>query len=66
MPISLLAQNPLYFVAWVAAILIALTFHEFSHALAAHWLGDQTAKHMGRLSLNPLVHLTRSAFWRWC
>jgi len=62
MPISLLAQNPLYFVAWVAAILIALTFHEFSHALAAHWLGDQTAKHMGRLSLNPLVHLDPIGF----
>ena len=62
MPISLLAQNPLYFIAWVAAILIALTFHEFSHALAAHWLGDQTAKRMGRLSLNPLVHLDPIGF----
>ncbi len=62
MPISLLAQNPLYFIAWVAAILIALTFHEFSHALAAHFLGDQTAKRMGRLSLNPLVHLDPIGF----
>jgi Zn-dependent protease len=62
MPISLLAQNPLYFVAWVAAILVALTFHEFSHALAAYLLGDQTAKRMGRLSLNPLAHLDPIGF----
>jgi len=46
----------------VAAILIALTFHEFSHALAAYFLGDQTAKRMGRLSLNPLVHLDPIGF----
>jgi Zn-dependent protease len=62
MPIQLLAQNPLYFIVWVAAILVALTFHEFSHALAANFLGDQTAKRMGRLSLNPLVHLDPIGF----
>ena len=62
MPIQLLAQNPLYFVVWVVAILIALTFHEFSHALVANFLGDQTAKRMGRLSLNPLVHLDPIGF----
>ena len=37
--------------------LIALSFHEFSHAFAAHRLGDDTAKRAGRLSLNPLRHL---------
>ena len=62
MPISLLSENPAYFVAWVAAILIALTVHEFSHALAAHLLGDQTAKRMGRLSLNPLTHIDMVGF----
>lgn len=38
-------------------ILIALTFHEFAHAYAAHRYGDDTAKELGRLSLNPLRHL---------
>ncbi len=57
MPITLLYQNPLYFVAWVAAILVALTVHEYSHALAAHLMGDQTAKRLGRLSLNPITHI---------
>lgn len=41
----------------VLAVLIALTVHEFSHAFAAHKLGDNTAMYMGRLSLNPLKHL---------
>ena len=39
------------------AILFALTFHEYAHAWAAWKLGDPTARNMGRLSLNPLVHL---------
>ncbi|AEF94878.1 peptidase M50 [Desulfotomaculum nigrificans CO-1-SRB] len=38
-------------------ILLALTFHEFAHAWVAHKLGDNTAKNMGRLTLNPLKHL---------
>ncbi len=39
------------------ALLIALTIHEASHALAAMLLGDPTPKEMGRLSLNPFAHL---------
>ena len=38
-------------------LLLALTVHEASHAWAAFRLGDPTAKHLGRLSLNPLVHI---------
>ncbi|MEA3232083.1 MAG: site-2 protease family protein, partial [Thermodesulfobacteriota bacterium] len=38
-------------------ILIALTFHEYAHAYTANRYGDDTAKQMGRLSLNPLRHL---------
>ncbi|MCD6323319.1 MAG: site-2 protease family protein [Clostridiales bacterium] len=38
-------------------MVIALTFHEFSHAWVAHKLGDDTAKIKGRLTLNPLKHL---------
>lgn len=41
----------------IPPILFALTVHEFSHALAASRLGDPTARLLGRLSLNPLVHL---------
>ena len=38
-------------------LLAALTVHEFCHALAAFLCGDDTGKRMGRLSLNPFVHL---------
>ncbi len=41
----------------IIAIVISLTFHEFGHAAAGKMLGDDTAQKMGRLSLNPLVHI---------
>lgn len=45
------------FFAWVVAMVVAITIHEFSHALAGTLLGDSTAKLQGRLTLNPLAHL---------
>ncbi len=41
----------------VLAIIISLSVHEFSHALAADQLGDDTPRLEGRLTLNPLAHL---------
>lgn len=38
-------------------LLTAFPIHECSHALVAHWLGDDTAKNQGRITLNPLKHL---------
>jgi len=38
-------------------IIIGLTVHEYFHALAAHMLGDHTAREMGRLTFNPLKHI---------
>ncbi len=35
----------------------ATVLHECAHTLAASWLGDQTPRYEGRLSLNPWVHL---------
>lgn len=35
----------------------SLAFHEYAHAQAATWLGDDTAKREGRLTLNPLAHI---------
>jgi len=39
------------------SLLIAVTIHEFCHALAADKLGDPTPRAYGRLTLNPLAHL---------
>jgi len=41
----------------VAASLVCIIFHETSHGRVAYWLGDDTAKRAGRLSLNPLRHI---------
>ncbi len=38
-------------------LIISLSFHEAMHAFASHWLGDTTAKDLGRLTLNPLKHI---------
>ena len=38
-------------------VLLSLTVHEASHAWTAYRLGDPTAKNLGRISLNPLVHI---------
>ncbi len=37
-------------------LVFSLTIHEAAHAAMAFYCGDDTAKHLGRLSLNPLVH----------
>jgi Zn-dependent protease len=37
--------------------LMAITFHEVSHGVVAYIRGDNTAKSLGRLTLNPLKHL---------
>ncbi len=36
---------------------VSITLHEAMHAFAGYWLGDDTAKREGRLSLNPLDHV---------
>lgn len=50
-------SDPFQLAVTAVVILFALTVHEFSHALAADALGDDTARKMGRLTLNPLAHL---------
>jgi Zn-dependent protease len=37
--------------------LVCITFHELSHGYVAYRLGDDTAKSMGRLTLNPIKHI---------
>ncbi len=44
-------------IAFAIALVVAITVHEFSHALSAFRLGDNTAKNLGRLTLNPMAHL---------
>ena len=58
---QLLQDDPSAFVRLAVliafALITAVTVHEFSHALVATGLGDNTARSLGRLSLNPMRHL---------
>jgi Zn-dependent protease len=56
-PILQLRDNPQAFVAFVVAVIVAITVHEFSHAAVATLEGDRTPRSQGRLTLNPLAHL---------
>jgi len=50
-------MNILLLVIYLAVILLSSVLHEIMHGAVAYWLGDNTAKRSGRLSLNPLKHL---------
>jgi len=41
----------------VGIILLSMTLHEAMHAYVSYWLGDDTAKAQGRLTLNPIKHI---------
>jgi Zn-dependent protease len=41
----------------IASVILAITAHEFMHAFISDKLGDDTARHSGRLSLNPIAHI---------
>ncbi|HEX9634345.1 MAG TPA: site-2 protease family protein [Candidatus Limnocylindria bacterium] len=43
--------------AIVIALVVGITFHEFSHAVVADQLGDHRPRALGRVSLNPAAHI---------
>lgn len=56
-PIRNASRDPLHFAAFVVAIGLGITFHEFMHAWTASRFGDDTGRLMGRLTLDPRAHL---------
>jgi Zn-dependent protease len=55
--LSYLFSNPLLFFLYLFSLFVTITIHEFSHALAADFLGDPTPRLQKRLTLNPKAHL---------
>ena len=49
--------DPFEAILVVTQFIILLTFHEWAHAKSANMLGDSTARDLGRMSLNPGVHI---------
>lgn len=41
----------------LGVILFSMVLHELAHGMVAYWLGDETAKDDGRLTLNPVKHI---------
>ncbi len=55
--------DPRAFLMTLLALVIAISIHEFAHALAAYALGDDMAKREGRLTLNPVSHFDPLGFF---
>ena len=55
--LHLLINDPLTFTLLAIPLLYSIIIHELAHGWVAYRMGDQTAKWLGRLSLNPLKHL---------
>ena len=54
----MLAGRALTYLLVLPIFLVSLTIHEYAHAWVAYKYGDDTAKSMGRLTLNPLAHIS--------
>ena len=54
----MLADRALTYLIVLPIFLPSLTIHEYAHAWVAYRYGDDTAKSMGRLTLNPLAHIS--------
>ena len=52
-----LFSNPLSALLYFVGLVIAITVHEWAHAVTADRLGDPTPSLQGRVTLNPLAHL---------
>lgn len=50
-------NSPEELVARLIAVLLGMTVHEFAHSFVADRMGDPTPRSMGRLTLNPFVHI---------
>lgn len=53
----------LEFVIMLPLLLLALSFHEYAHAFAAHKQGDDYARVMGRMTVNPFKHIDPLGFF---
>lgn len=51
------SQTGLEMIAFLIALIIAITFHEAAHGFVARLFGDHTAARLGRVTLNPLRHI---------
>ncbi len=58
--------DPENFLITLVLAVIAISIHEFAHAITADSLGDSTARNQGRITLNPLAHFDPLGFLMLC
>lgn len=46
-----------YVIIVLVIVVTSVILHELAHGIVAYWLGDDTAKEAGRLTINPLKHI---------
>jgi len=49
--------DPILLVSWIFWVILSITLHELGHGFAAVRQGDQTPRWLGRLTMNPAVHI---------
>jgi Zn-dependent protease len=51
------AGRTIELVSWIFWVILAIVLHELAHGWAALWQGDDTPRRLGRMTVNPLVHM---------
>ena len=51
-------ERIIMYLSTLSIFLVSLTIHEYAHGWVAYRCGDDTAKRLGRLTLNPLAHIS--------
>ena len=51
-------ERIIMYLSTLPIFLVSLTIHEYAHGWVAYRCGDDTAKRLGRLTLNPLAHIS--------
>lgn len=54
----MLSGNALTYIFTLSIFLVSLSVHEYAHGWVAYRCGDDTAARMGRLTLNPIAHIS--------
>ncbi len=49
--------NTVLLASWIFWVLASIVLHELGHGVAAIWQGDDTPRVLGRMTVNPVVHM---------
>lgn len=56
------SDQPVLLGSWIFWVVFSITLHELGHGFVAIRCGDDTPHYLGHMTLNPLVHIPRTAW----